>query len=95
MSSSSSGDYTNDPVDRMFSSQRRIERGNRELQKFSNECCHTEGKTGAFVGGLIVGGIFAAIPPTGVFSPLGFIIGMAIGGVIGENCRNDNKKHIS
>ena len=83
------------PMDRVFTSQRIIEEGNREYQKFSNECCHQEGKTGAFVGGLIMGGIFTAIPPPGALTIIGIGIGMAIGAVIGESCRNDNKKHTS
>ena len=90
MSISSSEDYSMHPVDRMYSSQRRIGKGTRAVQDLSNDCCHEEGKIGAVAGGIIGTGVFAAIPPFGLWCPLGALVGGLIGGVIGESCRNVN-----
>lgn len=92
MSSSSSSGISNHPVDQMYRANRRMGRGAREVQNLSNDCCHKEGKVGAAVGGVILGGLFSAIPPPGAFTVLGAALGAMIGSAIGESCRDEHKK---
>jgi len=73
------GRTTNDHVENMYVSQKRINRGMRP----ANECGNTENRTGA--------GIGAAIPPYGLWCLLKAPVGALIGFVVGEVSHNERR----
>lgn len=84
----SQGVYSRNYIDHMYASNESIREGGREFDRIT-ENCPTEVKVGMAVGGLIGGGIGAAIPPYGAFAIPGICVGVAVGGYIGAKCRNE------
>lgn len=87
-SSSSSSGISRHPVDVMYRTERHV----RSASRATNDCGSREGKTGAAAGAAIGAGVFAAIPPNGLWCPLGAGIGALIGWIVGEVCHNEHER---